>query len=99
MVKSQLVLPLSAMFGSLVMPQQVLVLMSVAHIIARDHEDTPSLVSCLRPHSCPSAVQNWCYPTMPEVLWRTGPTSHRLQHSEEWALYLAWAAQQSWPWY
>lgn len=58
MVKFWSMLTLRAMLGSVAMEQEGLVLMSVAHIITRDHGDIPHLDSLLGPCRYPKAMQN-----------------------------------------
>lgn len=56
MKKSQPLMQLKDMSECMVMPQQGFVLMSVAHMTTKDHEDISCLSSCLGKHRCPGVV-------------------------------------------
>jgi hypothetical protein len=73
MVKSQPVLLLRAMPGSVATQQQGLMSMSVVHITTSEHEDAPSWGNCQRPCGFPEAVQIWSRPLLSVWLQRAGP--------------------------
>ena len=52
MEKSQPILPLRVLSGSIDMQQQQSVLMSITHITTKDHTDVPALACCLRTYMC-----------------------------------------------
>lgn len=52
------------------------VLMSVARITVRKHEDVPGQGSHRGPPRCPCTMKNWLCPSLDVVFWRAVPISH-----------------------
>lgn len=72
-VKSQPILTLRAMSGSMTKQQQGSVSMSMTHVTIKVHVDVPGLDCSLRPCRYPRAAQNWPCPSPTESLGRVGP--------------------------
>lgn len=68
MVKSETVLSLRAMSGSVAMQHKGQVLKSVAHITTIDHRDITDLRSYLGPYRCPKVVQSYPCSSLAVVL-------------------------------
>lgn len=82
-MKSQAILSLRAMSGSMAMQQEDCVLMSITHVITKDHMDVPGLACCLGAHSCLSAGQS--YPCL-SLLRHSGKQAPCLDSTVELAL-------------
>ena len=72
-MKSQPVLLLRVMSGSIVMQQNGSVLMSVVHITTKDRVDISDLGCCLEPHRCTRVVHSWSHFSPSASLWRADP--------------------------
>lgn len=77
-VKSQPMLPLSVLSGSIALKQQGSVVMSITHIISKEHANIPVLGSCLGPCRSPNSVQSWPSSSLVAAFQRAGPIDHCL---------------------
>jgi hypothetical protein len=84
MVKSQPVLLLRAMSGSVAMQQHQSVSMSVAHITTKGHVDFPGLGD----HRDIKSWTDLAYPSLSAAVWRAALTYSLLHHLGELAVHL-----------